>query len=388
MNVLMISPQFRPVIGGYERAAERLCTFLAGAGIQVLVITERRDKAWAAAERGDGYEVRRLPCVCRRHFHIATSLLSFAGFLLRHGRSFDVWHVHQYGWHAGLAILLGRLVRRPVVLKLTGAGEKGIEKAAPDGIAGRMLSSWLRLPSACLATSPETHAEAIRFGIPRERVHLVPNGVDGGEFHPAAPQERRQARRALGLHAERLVLFVGRLEVQKNPLALLDAWAQIDSKTRRGALLCIVGDGSLADAVAAKARESGPARSVHIAGAQTNAALWYRAADIMVIPSFTEGLSNAMIEAMACGLPVVSTKVSGSSILLGPPPAGRLVSMGSTTELAGAMTELLNDESARVLLGANARRAFESNFDLRAVASSLVALYEALRNPNHSGGAP
>ena len=384
----MVCPQFRPVVGGYERAAERLCTSLAGAGIQVLIITERRDKAWPVAEHSGGYEVRRLPCVCRRHLHIMTSLLSFAYFLLRHGRGFDVWHVHQYGWHAGVAILLGLLVRRPVVLKLTNSGYMGIDKAAADVVAGRILSSCLRLPSACIAISPETCAEAIRFGIPPDRVHVIPNGLDGREFHPVSPEERRQARQALGLDSERIVLFVGRLQAQKNPLGLLEAWDQIDSRTRQGALLCIVGDGSLAAAVSARARQPSLARSVHIAGAQTNVALWYRAAEIMVIPSLTEGLSNTMIEAMACGLPVVSTKVSGSSILLGPPPAGRLVSVGSSDELAGAMAELLNDESARALLGGNARRAFESNFDLRAVASRVVVLYEALRNQNHSGGAP
>ena len=129
IRVLMISPQFRPLVGGYERAAERLSAALAAAGLRVVVIAERRDRAWPAVECIDGYEVRRLSCSYRRHLHTITSLLSFAGFLLRHGREFDVWHVHQYGFHAALAVALGKVLRRPVVLKLTSSGAMGIEKS-------------------------------------------------------------------------------------------------------------------------------------------------------------------------------------------------------------------------------------------------------------------
>src|SRR6266571_4708787 len=135
LAVLMISPQFRPLVGGYERAAERLSGALAEAGISVVVITERRDHAWPAVECIDGYKVRRLWCVYRRHLHTISSLLAFARFLLRHGREFDVWHVHQYGFHAALAMALGKVLRRPVVFKLTSSAAMGIERTM-GGIVG------------------------------------------------------------------------------------------------------------------------------------------------------------------------------------------------------------------------------------------------------------
>src|ERR1041384_7013195 len=96
-RILMISPQFRPIVGGYERAAERVSAALAEAGLSVVVITERRDHTWPATECIDGYDVRRLFCLYRRHLHVITSLFSFARFLLFHGRDFDIWHVHNYG---------------------------------------------------------------------------------------------------------------------------------------------------------------------------------------------------------------------------------------------------------------------------------------------------
>lgn len=380
MQVLMISPQFRPLVGGYELAAERLSGALAAAGVKVVIIAERRDPAWSALERIDGYEVRRLSCWYRRSFHTITSLLSFAGFLLRHGREFDIWHVHQFGVHAALAVAMGKLLHRPVVLKLTNSGPMGIAMTLRGGIVGRVLKFLHRRVSACLALTEETRAEAISFGIPAERVHLIPNGVDGREFRPASQEERNAARRALALDCRNVVLCVGRLSPEKNPIGLLEAWVAIDSKAREGALLALVGDGPDRAPVYARAQAPEIARTVHMAGQRSDVATWYRAADLCVIPSVNEGLSNAMIEALASGLPVISTRVSGSSILLEVPVTGLVVDVGNRAELAAALQALLKDASKRLRLGENARRKFEIHFSLETLARKMIVLYEALRN--------
>src|SRR5262245_43865842 len=228
LRVLTICPQFRPLVGGYERAADCLSAALAGVGLRVVVVAERRDRAWPVMECIDGYEVRRLSCVYRQHLHAVTSLLAFAGFLLRHGRAFDVWHVHQYGHHAALAVALGKVLHRPVVLKLPSSGAMGVEKAMGAGIVGRTLRFFHLRVSACIVVSEETREEAIHFGIAPDHIYRIHNGVDGRQFHPALPEERAAARRALGLHCERLVLYVGRLSPEKNPLGLLEAWAAIN----------------------------------------------------------------------------------------------------------------------------------------------------------------
>ena len=382
MRVLMISPQFRPLVGGYERAAERLSAALAEAGLRVVVITERRDPAWPAMECIDGYEVRRLSCSYRRHRHAVTSLVSFGSFLLRYGREFDVWHVHLYGYHAALAVALGKLMHRPVVLKLTNSAAQGISRALGCGIAGSILRFLHRRVGACIATSDETREEAIHFGIPLDHIHLIPNGLDSGQFVPAAPEERAAARSALGLDCERLVLYVGRLSAEKNPLALLDAWAAVDPKAREGALLALVGGGPDEDQVHARARTPNVAGSVHLAGERSDVATWYRAADLQVISSNNEGLSNTMIEALASGLPVISTRVSGSSVLVESPAAGLVVDVGNVGELAGAMEALLKDESKRMRFGENARLTFETRFSLGTLTKRMILLYQDLRDRN------
>ena len=327
----------------------------------------------------DGVEVRRLSCRYRPKFHTVASLVSFAFFLLRHGREFDIWHVHQYGFHAALAVALGKTMRRPVVLKLTNSGPMGIAAALGSGIVGRMLGLLHRRVNACLAVTEETRLEAIRFGIPTERIYLIPNGVDGRQFRPAAsPEERDIARHALALDCKRLVLFVGRLSPEKNLLGLLNAWGAVDASVREGALLALVGDGPDASLVRASVQASPAAGSVHLAGQRNDVATWYRAADFYVISSINEGLSNTMIEALASGLPVISTRVSGSSILAQSPAAGLLVDVGDAQGLADAMRGLLSDESTRTRLGTNARLTFEARFSLKALSKRTILLYEAL----------
>jgi glycosyltransferase involved in cell wall biosynthesis len=378
MRVLMISPQFRPLVGGYEQAAERLSGALARAGVGVVVISERRDTAWATVESISGFEVRRLYCCYRRGLHSITSLLSFACFLLHHGRQFDVWHVHQYGYHAALAIALAKVLRRPVVLKLTSSGPMGIGTALGHGTVGRVVSLLHRRVSACLASTPEVEAEAIRFGIPAERVHLIPTGVDGREFRPVAAQERVLARDALGLRCKTLVLYVGRLSSEKNPLGLLKAWGSLDRALREDAMLAIVGDGPDAGEVRARLDSSDLAGSVHLAGFCNDVTVWYRAADLYVLPSHNEGLSNSMIEAMASGLAIAATRVSGSSVLAESSPAGLVVDVADTKALARALETLLRDEPSRLRLGRNARLIFEARFSVETLSRTVILLYETL----------
>jgi glycosyltransferase involved in cell wall biosynthesis len=376
LRVLMISPQFRPLVGGYERAAERLSKAMAAEGVHVVVVTERREREWPAHEPVDGYTIRRLWCVFRPQVHGLTSLASLAWFLLTEGRRFDIWHVHQYGAHAALSVAAGRLFRRPVILKLTSSAAMGIGVTLEKGFAGRLLARLHRQVDACIAGSEETRNEALKFGMPAHRVHLIAGGVDGKQFLPVSQSDRMVARKNVGLDCERLVLFVGRLSAEKNAAGLIEAWSRIDPATRKGSVLAIVGDGPEREHI----RELGAreADDVFLAGPRNDVEMWYRAADVYVIPSEFEGLSNTMIEAMATGLPVVSTAVSGSSILVEPPASGLVVAIGDVQGLADAIASLLDNQDERIALGLNARSRFDTNFSLAKQTEKMISLYEQL----------
>lgn len=375
MKILMLCPQFRPLTGGYERAAERLAITLVARGHAVTVITERRDPAWPAHDDLQGVQLRRLWCVFRRGLHASTSLFSFTVWLMVHGRQFDVWHVHQYGAHATLAVGLGKLLRRPVVLKLTSSGVQGVA-AALQGLRCSRAHRWAhRQVAACIAVSAETVREARAFGIPPTRIHAIGNGVDTRVLRPATAEVQQQARRQRGLGAGLVALAVGRLAVEKNPLGMLQAWAWALPRLPSGARLVWVGDGPLRSAVEAGVEQMGLGQSVLLVGHAEDVPMWLAAADLFVLSSHNEGMANTLLEAMACGLPSVATAVSGVPQLLSESGAGRVVPIGDMAALADAIVDLATDAAARAHMGDQARATIAADYAIDVVVERMLAVY-------------
>ncbi|MCS5635821.1 MAG: glycosyltransferase family 4 protein, partial [Myxococcota bacterium] len=302
LRVLMVCPQFRPLIGGYEQAAERLGIELVGRGHRVTVVTERRDPAWPPSENFQGLEIRRLASWQRPRLQTLSGILFLAIYLLSHARRFDVIHVHQYGWPSTLAILLGRMLGRPVVLKLTNTGPQGI-RALLDLLPGTAFHARQhRRLSACIATSGRARQEIMELGLAADRVHLIPNGLDTGAFVPASGPARSDARRALGLGDEPLALTVCRMRPEKNLPLLLEAWQRVQPRLP-AARLAIVGDGAGMAELKALAERLGLGPGVLLPGASSDPRTWYAAADLYLLSSTNEGLSNSLMEALSCGLP-------------------------------------------------------------------------------------
>lgn len=378
MKILMISPQFFPIVGGYERACERLSVALAARGHVVTVWAERRDKSWPKSEVILGVEVRRLWCYYRRYWHMISSLLSFASFILCHGRSFEIWHVHQYGMHSTLAVLMGKVMRRPVVLKLTSTSYMGINNTLAKGRLPRIVASLHRRLDAVVALTRETAAEAEAFGIPPARIHVLGNGLDTRVFRPVNDTERLLLSHELGLANTKIVLFVGRLSLEKNISGLLRAWALAQTGIEGGWTLVIVGDGPLRKALADEARALALESSVRFVGHQVNIPDWFSSASIYTLTSDREGLSNTMLEAMACGLPMVVTRVSGTSELVEETGSGRVVPVGDINALASALKELVASKLLRNEMGARSRAVIEERFDIDRVAAMHESMYASL----------
>jgi glycosyltransferase involved in cell wall biosynthesis len=370
----MVCPQFRPMIGGYERAAERLAMALADRAHDVTVVAERREASWAPREQLGRVALRRLRVVNRPGLHVLTGVVALAAHLLAYGRRFDVIHVHQYGWAAAVSITIGHLLRRPVVLKLTGTDESGISNALRRGRVAVLLAGIHRRVDACLAPSERAAQEADEFGIPCERIHRIANGVDTNQARPLAAEARAALRRKLGIGGEVVALYVGRLSNEKNPVGLLEAWQQLGPPD--GAVLVVAGDGPAREAVGARAAACGS--SVRLLGFVTEPLEWYQLADLFVLPSIREGLSNSFLEALACGLPVVSTPVSGSEDIFASAEVGVLVERADVPSLARGIALLLGDPARRARCAEAARRIAVDRFSLDHVVEKVEALYRVL----------
>ncbi len=183
-------------------------------------------------------------------------------------------------------------------------------------------------------------AEVVRLGVPAERVFSVYRPVDADHFSPGS---QASARSRVGLdEQDRVILWVGRFVKVKGLDVLMDAFARVRAALPR-ARLCLVGEGPECERIRERARELGLTDAVRFVGAVAHDDLvyWYRAADVTVLPSLSEGVPNVLLESMACGTPFVASNVGGipeiADGLL-----DRLVAPGESAPLAAGLLDRLS----------------------------------------------
>jgi glycosyltransferase involved in cell wall biosynthesis len=246
------------------------------------------------------------------------------------------------------AVALGRRLGLPVVVSCRGSD---INRMARSGLRRHMIAASLRSARHVVAVSRALAAEVAAMGVPASRVSVVPNGVDTAQFHA---RDRARARERLGLPAGgRLVVCVSRLSPEKGVDVLLDAWARLGIP---GARLVVVGGGAQMDALRARARALGVDSSVDLAGSRPHEMIpdWLAAADLAVLPSRSEGHPNAVVEALACGRPVVASAVGGVPEIITDARLGAVVAPGDADALARGLRDALGrtwDEAAIAAAG-------------------------------------
>lgn len=320
------------------------------------------------SETVNGVEVHRLPMLDCPGLRRISFLPGLFIWLLPHMRGFDITQVFFGDARADLAIALGMLTRRPVYVALSGAGPQG-ELRLLRGVDHLTRHFALRRARRVQTLSKEMTKDAVAFGIEPSRVVQIPNGVDPVTFQPAVPCEKQELRRRLGLPQDAVIaLFVGRFSILKGMPELLEAWQVLASP---GRLLVLVGSSDTTDSVG----ELTEAPSVVVRGWTNRIADYYRAADIFVLPSHTEGMSNAVLEAMASGLAVVATRVGGIETAIQDGVNGLLIAPQQWEPLRDALQRLLDDPDLRGGLGACARQTIVTRFSVARVVDRIEQVY-------------
>jgi glycosyltransferase involved in cell wall biosynthesis len=210
------------------------------------------------------------------------------------------------------------------------------------------------------------------------RCLAIPNGVDVERFLPASAPGRSQLRAALGFAgSECLIGCVASFTPVKRHAMLLEAFARVH-RANPECRLVLVGDGPLRAEIETRARELGISGAVHFLGARADIEQILPALDIFVLASSTEGMSNAILEAQACGLPVVATAVGGNPELIEHQVTGLLVPVDEAGALALALQDLAGDPGRRTALGAAASRMVARDHSLAAMAAAYGRLYHEL----------
>jgi L-malate glycosyltransferase len=378
VRVLVVVAQFWPVVGGAENQGRRLAAEMQTQGAGVEVWTGRWDSSWAREERVDGVLVRRIGTPWPR-WPLRVRRWIFAGALLRalwqRAREFDVVLVHQVLYPAFVAAVAAWIRGRPCVARISSTGTTSDLVVAGRGGIGVQRAITRRLLTRIVAVNARAAEECLALGYRAAQVVRIPNGVAVGAQPPPKPQRAAPS-----------VVSVGGLRAEKRVEDVLAAWMAAG----RPGHLTIAGDGQERARLESLARPAG--ESVEFRGSIADPGPLLGDADVFVLASSAEGMSNALLEAMAAGCACVATFVGGNIDLLGPEitetpaagtygvgSAGLLVACGDTAALASALREVCRDREWRRALGAAAHRRCREEHSLARVARAYLELFRSLR---------
>jgi glycosyltransferase involved in cell wall biosynthesis len=369
LRILLVVDSYYPGTGGAERQARLLSSAFARVGHKVRVVAPRIDPADPVRETLDGVPVERI--VYPRIAMLGALILCarFAWKLLRERRQYDAIHVHMAENLAAVAGLLRPLLCASLTVKISGASEfEGgiLDPARRRRPLNALLNRWIRRSDNIQCISCFTYQRLLEAGYPQERLRMIPNGVDLPRYTPKTPGEHavRSAAR---------VVYAGRLQPVKGVRVLIEAWSVLAAA--HSARLAIAGDGDLREELEARSAQLGLGKRIEFRGDIDDVPALLRDADIYVQPSFQEGMPNSVLEAMAAGLPIVATQVSGNVDLVTDGDNGLLVPPGDAAALAAAIGRLLEDPALARRMGERSRMRVEREFGLPSVMARLEMAY-------------
>jgi glycosyltransferase involved in cell wall biosynthesis len=349
----------------------------AGGETQVLGLTLGLLRGGHHAElacdpRGRLYERARREGITCHPLPIRNALDFAAGIRLRKLLSrehYDIAHFHTSRAHSMAPFARGHARALVVTRRM-------------DYRPNRLFAPFLynRAVDAVAAISSKVADVLGAAGVAPDHLRIIPSGVDCEHFHPANLSEREGARTRLGIaQSDFLVGTVGMLEERKGHRYLLEAIA-ILNRTRGAAsrIKCaIAGEGAMRDQLATLTRELGIAGDILFLGMISDSRHLLDALDVFVFPSLKEGLGVALLEAMACGLPVVATRAGGITDIVEDNHSGLLVPLREPGPMADAIASLDEDIIRRSRLGSAGRVRVAENFSMDAMTKNTINLYRA-----------
>jgi L-malate glycosyltransferase len=385
MKVLMVVSQFHPIIGGAEKQAQLLAKELIERGLNVTLVTGWWRINTLPTERIDGIRViRNFSCwgvfgiKGIRSFGVLAYMVSLGAYLLAKGKQYDLIHVHQALYPAFVSVFFGKVfLHKPVLVKSASSGiTSDIRQLTRYPSGNFQLKYLVKKMDYLVATNKTSGREFIEMGYPESRIVYIPNGV-------------KITSEGKGTYTSvRTVLTSARLSREKGMDILIKAWAQV-LRQEKSLKLLILGDGPLASELRNLSKALDLTDSVDFRGMVQDVSSYLKEADLFVLPSRTEGVSNALLEAMNQGIPCIATDVGGNPEALGKRDStevsvgqyvlannGVLVHPGDVQGLSNAILFLIREGGVREEMGKRSREYIRDHYSIDLIADRYIELYQ------------
>lgn len=365
---LIVISFFHPHRGGAEQQALLLTSQLRRSGIAASVLT-RKFPDLTGRELVNGVPVFRSIATLRwgKLFGISY-FFSCLWFLLRKRHTYDIIHCYiLQGFHTFAAIAMKYLCGKKVIIRISATGPLSDFLMVRRGLGGAFFLRCARKADTIITMSLASQQEALAAGFRPEQIMRISNGVDTMVFTPA-PQPAASGH----------ILFVGRLDRMKGVAVLLEALARL----RESGVHCrctVVGDGPAKEELQHLAGALALDGVVDFPGTCSDIVPRMQEASIFVLPSHSEGTPNVLLEAMACGLPIIATAVGGVPDIIQDGRNGLLIAPADSEALCSALERLHAGYDFARRLGAQARRDAEERYGLDAITGAYIDLYRTLQ---------
>lgn len=395
MRVAILTETYHPVAGGGESQARELARGLVLRGHSVLVITRRSSREFQPVESVDGAKVMRVPPAGPGHLKKWGLIPSCLWALVRARNEYDAVVVCGFRVLGIPAVLATRWLKKGCTLKADSLGEMsgdyftsgltkvGLSAESPLFRVFLQLRNLLyRKAGAFVAISEVIVQELLDSGVDPARIHVIPNSVDIERFKPVTESEKRNLRKDLGLPEDRMIAtFTGRLVSYKGLKTLLQVWQELPAKGDP-ALLVLVGSGGLdihncEEELKDFVRTHRLKSEVVFAGEVARVEAYLQASDLFVFPSENEAFGISVIEAMAVGLPVLSSDTGGLAGIIESGRTGLAFPAGDERALADGLERLLLDAELRGALGRAAREAAVADYSSQRIVDGYATLIGA-----------
>ena len=379
-KICLVTHFFPPHIGGIEKVADEQCKRLAKLGYQVSVLTSKtckQNERHAEGIKVFSYSILNIA----ERVGIPYPFLSFKAYknFAEVIKKCDIVHAHGHAYLSSyIACKVAEKYKKPFILTqhntfIDYQSWLNIVEHVNDWTVGRVV---LKCSDRVIVVSRKTMEYVLKLGADMSKTSVMHNGVDTDFFHP---MNREESRDKLGLPKNRTLILTIRRLVYKNGLDTFIESASLLTRDYPDLLFIVIGKGPNRKLIEKRVREFGIGDNIRLAGfvPEKLLPLYYNAADYFVIPSSSgEGLPLVLLEAMACGLPVIATSVGGTPEIIKDMKNGVLVPPRNPKALAETISKFLSNKELGLAIGKEARNTVEDKFTWEENVRRLQNVYD------------